>query len=222
MVAQQGVVNIRNKAYRTVALRVELFREKYPLEAGWGITTELVECTPDSVLVRAAITSPEGKQVATGYAHETWESPINKTSAVENCETSAIGRALAAAGFGGEEYASANEVQRAVSQQEKGKTNRPNNQTRELPPVTPDVVAKAQQRFEECSNLEDAKSTMMNIYNALAESTKHKYSLEKIEECVMQFKWLEGRFTKEEMKELQTQADRLTGVTAQLEEALTV
>lgn len=89
-------------------------------------------------------------------------------------------------------------------------------------PPTPDVVAKAQKRFEECSNLEDAKSTMMNIYNALAESTKHKYSLEKIEECVMQFKWLEGRFTKEEMKELQELADRLTGVTAQLEEALTV
>jgi len=36
---------------------------------------------------------------------------------LENCETSAIGRALAAAGYGGEEYASANEVQNAIQQQ---------------------------------------------------------------------------------------------------------
>jgi len=42
---------------------------------------------------------------------------INKTSAMENCETSAVGRALAFAGFGGSEIASANEVEAALAKQ---------------------------------------------------------------------------------------------------------
>jgi hypothetical protein len=70
--------------------------------------------------VMKAAVSFEGEITAgTGYAEEKRGSTqINKTSALENCETSAIGRALAAAGFGGTEYASANEVQNAIHQQE--------------------------------------------------------------------------------------------------------
>jgi hypothetical protein len=56
--------------------------------------------------------------LATGYAEERRDSTtINKTSALENCETSAIGRALAAYGYAGTEYASADEVAQAVRQQ---------------------------------------------------------------------------------------------------------
>ena len=45
-------------------------------------------------------------------------SKINATSALENAETSAIGRRLSALGFGGTEYASADEVANAIQQQQ--------------------------------------------------------------------------------------------------------
>jgi N-acetylglucosamine kinase-like BadF-type ATPase len=55
---------------------------------------------------------------ATGLAHEVRDSTnINKTSHVENCETSAIGRALAALGLAGTEYASGDEVSNAIINQ---------------------------------------------------------------------------------------------------------
>lgn len=135
MVAQaNGTVKIHGREYKTVALRVNEFREAHPIHDGWSIRTELVQCDADQVIVKASIVNtlfnPNGDvggeiTVATGYAQERWTGKINSTSAVENCETSAIGRALAAAGLGGQEYASANEVQGAISQQSQGHTNRP-------------------------------------------------------------------------------------------------
>ena len=61
-----------------------------------------------------------GRVVATGHAHEErGSSNINKTSFVENCETSAIGRALAMLGIGIDtSIASANEVEDAIAQQQ--------------------------------------------------------------------------------------------------------
>lgn len=156
-----GTVNIRNKVYKTVALRVNEFREGHSVDAGWAITTELLTFTPDTVCVKAFINDPEGRVVATGHAQETWEGNINSTSAVENCETSAIGRALAAAGLGGEEFASANEVERAVEQQENGQSNRP--KTNGKPAAKPatngaatiDPVAGADKLFAKCATKED-------------------------------------------------------------------
>lgn len=120
-----GVVVIGGKAYKTVAKRIEKFREQHTLVDGWSISTELLDISSDQVVVRATIMNPGGVVVATGHAQETWQSQINRTSAVENCETSAIGRALAAAGFGGSEFASADELARAVEQQKACKTNQP-------------------------------------------------------------------------------------------------
>ncbi len=59
-----------------------------------------------------------GRTLSTGLAEEVRGSTnINKTSALENCETSAIGRALAFFGLGGTEIASADEVANAITQQ---------------------------------------------------------------------------------------------------------
>jgi hypothetical protein len=56
--------------------------------------------------------------IATGYAEEVrTASKINRTSALENCETSAVGRALAFFGLAGSEIASADEVANAIQQQ---------------------------------------------------------------------------------------------------------
>lgn len=130
MAKSTGVVDIHGKQYKTVALRVNEFRQQFLVGDGWGIQTKLLECSSEQVVVQAYIVDPKGVTVGSGLAQETWTGQINRTSALENCETSAIGRALASIGFAGEEYASANEVQNAVAQQNAGKTNQPGPTTK--------------------------------------------------------------------------------------------
>ena len=110
-----GKVQIHGKTYLTVAYRINDFRGKNPL---WGIQTELVTASDDIVIMKAIVLDESDRIIGTGYAEEKRGSTqINRTSALENCETSAIGRALAACGYGGTEYASANEVENAIHQQ---------------------------------------------------------------------------------------------------------
>ena len=114
--SKEGIVSIHGKEYKTVALRVNEFRDEFA--DAMGITTEIIEANDKIVIMKASIINPEGFVVGTGHAEEQRNSTmINKTSALENCETSAIGRALAACGFAGTEYASANEVENAIHQQ---------------------------------------------------------------------------------------------------------
>ena len=89
---------------------------------------QLLEMYDDiKVVVQTKITTPNNIVVATGLAEEfRGKNIINTTSALENAETSSIGRALACLSLGGSEYASANEVENAISQQEQIKQN--NNQ----------------------------------------------------------------------------------------------
>jgi hypothetical protein len=118
MNAQTGIVNIRGKEYQTVALRVQLFRQQHP---DHSLTTSVVARDEDCVVMQATIADPTGRVIANGHSEEYRKSSqINKTSALENAETSAIGRALAAFGLGGTEFASANEVQNAIHQQAAG------------------------------------------------------------------------------------------------------
>ena len=122
-------VNIHGKEYKTVAERVAAFRE---VSADLTIETEIVRWEGDDVVVKASI-SDNGKLIATGLAHEVRGSTnINKTSHVENCETSAIGRALAAFGLGGTEYASADEVANAIAQQNEAKAGIPQKEVYDL------------------------------------------------------------------------------------------
>lgn len=110
---QDGQVLIHNRIYDTVALRVQRFREKH---ADLSLETEVICRDIEVVAMKAIIRDPSGRILATGHAEEyRSSSTINKTSALENAETSAIGRALAALGLGGTEFASADEVSRAVS-----------------------------------------------------------------------------------------------------------
>ena len=115
MNAQTGIINIRGKEYQTVALRVQMFRDSFP---GHTLESEVVHRDSDCVVMKARIADETGRTLATGHAEEDRKSSqINKTSALENAETSAIGRALAAFGFGGTEFATANEVENAIHQQ---------------------------------------------------------------------------------------------------------
>ena len=104
------------KHYETVAERVRKFRDKFPVDSGWRIVPEVSFPKEDTVLCRTEIIDPEGVIVATGTAEEVRsEGYVNQTSAVENCETSSIGRALFSAGFGGGEFCSADELYAALS-----------------------------------------------------------------------------------------------------------
>lgn len=113
--SKQGIVNIRGKEYKTVALRVQEFREQYK---EFALLTEVVQLDQEQCVIKASILTDTDRVVATGLAQEFRKaSQINGTSYVENCETSAIGRALACLGLGGQEFASANEVLNAIHQQ---------------------------------------------------------------------------------------------------------
>ena len=131
--SDNGIINIHGKQYKTVALRVTEFCK---LHEGWSIETDLVG-GGEMVIMKATVRDDQGRARGTGYAEEVRGSTnINKTSAVENCETSAIGRALACIGLAGTEYASANEVTDAILQQKVMEAVKPlidhNNAAREL------------------------------------------------------------------------------------------
>lgn len=117
-------VNLKGKQYFQVAERVAAFRQECPAANGWGIATQIHAIDDAVVVVQATIRDPEGRIIGQGLAEEVrTDRGVNSTSALENCETSAIGRALAAAGWGGDgEYASANEVEGAISAQNTGRT----------------------------------------------------------------------------------------------------
>jgi hypothetical protein len=114
--ADTGVVNIHGRQYETVALRVQKFRDKFP---AWTLKTIILHRDTECVLVEAQILDDAGRLIANGHAEE-WRksSSINKTSALENSETSAIGRALAAFGLGGTEFAAADEVANAITRKQ--------------------------------------------------------------------------------------------------------
>lgn len=84
--------------YETVDTRIHRFYDAYP---EGRIITELVDRTADQFVVKAYVyRTPLEDVAATGYAEErVGSSPVNRTSALENCETSAVGRALANLGL---------------------------------------------------------------------------------------------------------------------------
>jgi len=109
---------VEERIYETVAERLRRFREKYPVSSGWSLTAD-AEYDGKAVRFKAYIKDPDRRTVATGHAEETrGDGYINVASAVENCETSALGRVLFAAGFGGGEFCSADELLAALQQQE--------------------------------------------------------------------------------------------------------
>ena len=85
--------------YETVEVRLEKFIKEY---TDFRIATELEVVEKDRYIVKAYLfkTSSDSVAWATGYAEEKiTDRGVNSTSALENCETSAIGRALANAGY---------------------------------------------------------------------------------------------------------------------------
>lgn len=112
-------VDIKGKAYVQVHERVRIFRTDAQFK-GYALLTSPIEINDEIAFFKAEVIDPSGKVVANGHAREVKSaSYINKTSYIENAETSAIGRALGNLGIGIEtSFATADEVLVAVANQE--------------------------------------------------------------------------------------------------------
>jgi len=111
-------INIKGKDYVEVHTRLKYFREVY---SEYTLDSVVLDKTSESIMIKAEIKDSTGRLIASGIAEEyKGSSYINKTSYVENCETSAWGRALGNFGIGLDtSVASANEVMNAISNQKK-------------------------------------------------------------------------------------------------------
>ena len=101
--------------YKTVAQRIAEYRKQYPDDT---ITTRIYSQDDKRVVCVARVYRRKSAKnrflISDGYAQEyIGSNEVNKESWLENCMTSAIGRALAAAGFVGETFASEDEIKQA-------------------------------------------------------------------------------------------------------------
>lgn len=149
--------DIKGKGYIEVNQRIKAFRQVYPTGT---ISTDIISLENGVVMMKATVLDEDGKTLATGFAYEKESSSfINKTSFIENCETSAIGRALGFCGFGiDSSVASAEEVENAILNQ--GKHER---QERKASPKQVEILRKIYQgenldkllKFNKISKIED-------------------------------------------------------------------
>lgn len=114
---QIKTTDIKGKAYAEVNERIKAFRQLF---INGGIQTELISLDNGVCIIKATVTDENGFILGTGIAYEKEGSSfINKTSFIENCETSAVGRALGMLGIGIDtSVASFEEVGNAIKQQE--------------------------------------------------------------------------------------------------------
>ena len=114
--AEISFIDVKGKNYADVANRVKAFRKLFP---NGGISTDIVSLVDGVCVMTAKCYDEDGKLLSSGTAYEKENSSfINKTSYIENCETSAVGRALGFIGIGVEnDIASVQEVLNAEQQQ---------------------------------------------------------------------------------------------------------
>jgi len=169
--------NIRGKQYVEVNERIKFFRNEEQYK-NWTISTDItVTDDREECICKCVIGDPEQRVIATGHAHEVKASSnINKTSFIENCETSAVGRALAMMGIGIEtSIASANEVKDAIAKQDApapAKKEQPTTEQDYQKAVT--YLKEAVDRAEAWSKIEKQCKAKFNDeqYNKLVEYVK--------------------------------------------------
>lgn len=109
--------------YVTVAERIEQFYKQYP---EGSLRSEIVTDDGKRIVIKAyAYRTADDAAPATGHAEEIrGDGPVNKTSAVENAETSAVGRAIAMFGFEVKKgIASREEVEQALAEEKRQQSN---------------------------------------------------------------------------------------------------
>lgn len=171
--------NIKGKEYVLVNDRIKAFRENFPQ---YSLTSEIVELTDKRVVMVAKIINPDGIIVATGHAYEDANgSFINKTSYIENCETSAWGRALANLGVGIDgSMCSADELANALINQQ-NQLQPPQEQPQQEVYINETQIKKLQNilRVFPKANRETTLNILLNEFGAkeLTELPQGKYVL---------------------------------------------
>ena len=161
--------NIRGKQYVEVNERIKFFRQEEQYK-NWSLITEFTVLDEAQCVCKASIADPEHRIISVGHAHEVQgSSNINKTSYVENCETSAIGRALAMLGIGIDtSIASANEVSDAIAKQEEtapAKTTKKST-TKKTTKKDPELMSKAIAYIKSSTDKQKAFDSIVSKYEA--------------------------------------------------------
>jgi hypothetical protein len=184
--------NIKGKEYVQVNERVLALR-KLGEYKGYSIETEIYQLDAINCVIKAIVKDETGRIVATGFAHEDKDSSnINKTSYVENCETSAVGRALGFLGIGIEtSIATAEEVEIAIAKQEQvvpkqqpveNPVAKPETKTKALPTIPKDkFIAGCNYISEAAIGGKDVEAAMKKVLgkwaNEYQEPTKQQYEV---------------------------------------------
>jgi len=160
--------NIRGKQYVEVNERIKFFRQEEQYK-NWSLITEFTVLDDSQCVCKAAIVDESNRIISTGHAHEVQgSSNINKTSYVENCETSAIGRALAMLGIGIDtSIASANEVSDAIAKQDDSSVKKIKQVQEKLdtePPVN--IMDKAVSYIKSQTDKKKAFASIMDKYES--------------------------------------------------------
>ena len=152
-------IEVKGKNYTCVAARISAFRELCPVGA---ISTEILSLADGVVTMKTTITDENGKILATGMAQEKeTSSNINKTSYIENCETSAVGRALGMLGIGSDEQmASAEEVANAINNQGKEQDKNKAEQVKKEVQEKREAEAKKELEFIDKDKAINVKKTL--------------------------------------------------------------
>lgn len=155
---------VDGRRYTKVVDRVTIFRRAF---GGVGhIVTELLHADRDLVRFKANIVIYD-KLVATGHAEEFRDAhEVNYTSALENAETSAIGRALANLGLHGGEFASADELLSAKAMAAE------NAKVHAVKFLKPEEVAAAVASINECKTIDQLAEVYMKLTPALKVAAK--------------------------------------------------
>ena len=166
-------VNIKGKDYVEVNTRVKEFRTN-DLYKGFRLVTEIIDLTNGVVTMKASVINDKGEVIATGHAQEKESSSyINKTSFIENCETSAWGRALGNLGIGIDtSIASCEEVQNAIENQEKAKTvvaTKPQPTAKVKAPQTENVDMTILKGLQDCQTMDELKAYYQENYNKVGD-----------------------------------------------------
>lgn len=194
-----SMTDVKGKDYAEVNQRIKAFRKVCP---NGSITSEIISLENGICVMKAVVYDGENNVLGTGHAYEKENSSyINKTSYIENCETSAVGRALGMCGFGiNTSVASAEEVSNAIRQQET--QSKPKTQSKPAAQSVPQIPAPPASTKPEINH-----DMIQNLYALAAFKGKSAAEVEKA--SVHYYKKPVSMLTKKEFDALENKLNDL-------------
>tara|TARA_Y100001937_G_scaffold3216_1_gene4172 strand:- start:1034 stop:1687 length:654 start_codon:yes stop_codon:yes gene_type:complete len=166
-------INLKGKEYSMVSSRLEIFRKHFGFR--YGIVEEILVDDGKRVVTKTSIIDRDKPEIPIGVGHAEeirGSSLVNKTSAIENCMTSSLGRALAtAAALHGGEMASVNEIEKAQNNEKNINENKKDlPKDKEDPPKEEEeTTEKDQEQWQKITenylkNIDELKSQSMCLH----------------------------------------------------------